>query len=200
MYDILARNYTQLGDMYALEKKEKLDFLAEYEKAREIYEKFEELVPQQKRAFAVVMQKMSNALVNRNELDLAEQYITKSKQLWMELETNEPIDPSHFSTLITFAVVEMYKSRFNQAMKIINQCKVDLEKKIETDKQYSNAYMATITIIAGVFKSNPNMKSALAKVQLDFDKGLKLLEGSDDDGPTKVLFEEYKQIRKQLFE
>lgn len=39
----------------ALEKKEKLDFLAEYEKAREIYEKFEELVPEQQRAFAIVL-------------------------------------------------------------------------------------------------------------------------------------------------
>lgn len=78
MYDILARNYAQRGNIYALEKG-KHDFLAEYTKAKEIYEKFEELVPEQKRSFAIVLQKISNALINKNEIDLAETNISKSK-------------------------------------------------------------------------------------------------------------------------
>lgn len=117
----------------------------------------------------------------------------------MDLEKHEPVDPSHFSTLITFGVVELYKGRVNQAMKIINQCKLDLEKRIKVDQSYSNSYMATITIVAGIFKSNPAAKEALKKVQIDFDEGLKILEGSDDDGPTKLLLEEYRQIRTKLF-
>lgn len=59
--------------------------------------------------------------------------------------------------------------------------------------------MATITIVAGILKSNPAAKEHLAKVKEDYDEGLKILEGSDDDGPTKILLEEYKNIREQLF-
>lgn len=85
-------------------------------------------------------------------------------------------------------------------MKIINKCKLDLEKKVKLDKSYTNSYMATITIISGIFKSNSAGKSALEKIKIDFDEGLKILEGSIDDGPTKLLFSEYKQIRDKLFD
>lgn len=59
--------------------------------------------------------------------------------------------------------------------------------------------MATITVIASIFKSNPAAKDALEKAKVDFDKGLKILEGSDNDGPTKLLYEEYKSIRENIF-
>lgn len=45
LYNILARNYTQLGNVHSLEK-DSNDFLQQYEKAKDIYEMFEELVPE----------------------------------------------------------------------------------------------------------------------------------------------------------
>ncbi|KAL4461895.1 hypothetical protein ABPG72_003915 [Tetrahymena utriculariae] len=199
LYDMLARNYSQRGNIYSLDKDKKQDFIAQYSKAKDIYEKFEELIPEQKKSFAIILQKIANACIGKNELDLAETNIAKSKQLWMELEKNEPIDPNHFSTLITFGVVELYKGRVHQGMKVINQSKTELAKKIKQDQSYSNSYMATITIVAGILKSNPAAKKLLEQVKVEYDEGLKILEGSDEDGPTKILLEEYKQIKSQLF-
>ncbi|KAL4443089.1 hypothetical protein ABPG74_002156 [Tetrahymena malaccensis] len=199
LYDMLARNYSQRGNIYSLDKDKKQDFIAEFSKAKDIYEKFEELIPEQKKSFAIILQKIANACISKNELDLAETNIAKSKQLWMELEKNEPVDPSHFSTLITFGVVELYKGRVHQGMKVINQSKTELAKKIKQDTSYSNSYMATITIVAGILKSNPAAKQLLEQVKVEYDEGLKILEGSDEDGPTKILLNEYKQMRSQLF-
>lgn len=45
LYDVLARCYAQRGNIFALEKGGS-DYLSEYKKAAEIYQKFVELVPQ----------------------------------------------------------------------------------------------------------------------------------------------------------
>lgn len=118
----------------------------------------------------------------------------------MELEKNEPIDPSHYSTLITFGVIELYNGRVSQAMKVLNQCQLDLQKKIKLDKSYSNSYMAILTIVAGICRSSKS-KENLEKAKIDFDEGLKILKDSaEDDVPSKLLYSEYTVIRGKLFD
>lgn len=44
LYDCLARNYAQKATIYSLEKDKVNDFLGELNKAKEVYEKYEELI------------------------------------------------------------------------------------------------------------------------------------------------------------
>jgi len=57
-------------------------------------------------------------------------------------------------------------------------------------------YLDILTIIASINKTNPEEdKEGLKKILIDFDEGLKNLEGSDEYGPLEYLLEAYRQIR-----
>ena len=60
-------------------------------------------------------------------------------------------------------------------------------------------YLDILTIIASINKTNPEEdKEGLKKILIDFDEGLKNLEGSDEYGPKEYLLEEYRKIRIEL--